>query len=247
MSITAVGTQAGGVTTDLSTTVSRAFGANITSGNRIVVVAARGHLDSSHTAFVAGDCTKSAGTATIGAITLDKTTSIYDPGNNVYIDVGIWSASVTGTGSCTMQVSSGVADYWVLGSGEYTSSLSAISVGATNSGTGTTGAADSGSVTPSSYDAVLVGGVGFGSAGATTITPDAAFTEIYEEENAAAHMIGSVIRRIMTSGSDSASWTAPTTDYWAAIVVAYTESGGGGGGDLSVSSIGEPVIGGSTF
>ncbi len=230
MAITAVGTQAGGVTVDNAASATRAFGANVAVGNIVVVVASKGVA--THRAFVAGDCTKSTGTATLGTITLDKTVARDDTGgpSGAWLDVGIWSAQVTGAGSLTMAVAGGASTFWVLGTLELNSSLGAIGIGASNSGNAATGAPSSGTITPASFDACLVGGLAVGgTATPTTQTPDATFTQVYEEEAGATHMTGSVIRKIISSGSGvSASWTAPTTIAWAAAVVAYTESGGGG-------------------
>lgn len=212
-------------------TITRAFGSNVTAGTRIVVAAIKGYLDSTHTAFVAGACTKSAGTATIGAVTLDITAS-RQTGAPHYIDVGIWSAPVTGTGSLTMQVTDGVsvasALYWNMGSAELSSNEGALTVGTSTSANAATGAPDSGTVTPATFDAVLVGACGTDQSTNAAYAQDAAFTSIHEEPNGTTSQTGESLSRVMTSGSDAASWTSPTTFQWVAVVVAYLEPAGGG-------------------
>lgn len=226
MSITSVGSQAGGVTQDNANAVTRAFGVNVTAGNRVVVIAAKSIA--AHRAFIAGDCTKSAGTATIGAITLDATASYNDTAgpSGVWLDVGIWSAPVTGSGSLTMRVAGDAGTYWVFATDELNSSLGSnqISVGTTSSGSDDGGGPDSGNITPASFDAAIIGGMCTGTTGAEFHTPDAAFTTIYEEEDGSSHATGAVIRRVLTTGSDSASWTLPVTVSWVAAAVAYIES-----------------------
>lgn len=222
--------QGGGTTTNSNATSTRAFSSNVTSGNRVVITAVKGYTDSTHTAFVAGACTKNAGTATIGSVTLDKTTSILAPGP-LYIDVGIWSADVTGSGSLTMQVTDGTSLasslFWVMSAAEVHSNEGSMTVDQTNSATNTTGAPDSGSVTPTNFDAVLFGVCGTDQGTNTAYTQDGAFTSIYEEPDGTSHQTGESIYRIMTSGSDSASWTAPNAQQWGAAVVAYREPAAG--------------------
>lgn len=224
MAITSVGTQAGGATVNSAASATRAFGANVAIGNRVVVIAIKGVA--THRAFVASDCTKSAGTATLGTITLDKTVAFDDTGNSgSWFDIGIFSAPVTGAGSCTMAVAGGAATFWDIATDELHSSIGTVNVGVTNGTGASTGAPNTGSVTPGSYDAALMAGMASGSAAnPTTITPAVAFTSIFAETNGAASQVGSAIREIISSGSNAASWTAPTTSGWAAAVVAYTEA-----------------------
>lgn len=83
------------------TSKSHAFPYDVTAGDLIVVSGFGWNASSAHT-FVAGDCTKTAGTATIDTPTLDKQITAADGANRM--SVGLWSAIVTGSGSLTMQV-----------------------------------------------------------------------------------------------------------------------------------------------
>lgn len=229
MAITQVASQNSGAVADNTTSVSKAFPGNITSGNRIIIVGIK--FSPSNDAFAAGDCTKTAGTATIGSIALDIQVNFNYTGGD-YIAVGIWSAAVTGTGSCTMQVGGAVAgSYLLIASDEFTSSIGSITfdTGKTSTGTGSTGAPTASAITPSAYDGLIIGGVGTATAGATTHTPGSGFTQIFEEEDGSAHMTGSAIYRVLTSGSGTANWTAPTTVPWAVASAAYIEQAAAGG------------------
>lgn len=234
MSITV--SNASGNFADASFTVTQAFAGNITSGNRIVVMGVAWDGGSASNPFVAGDCTKTAGTATIGAVTLDVTRTFNHFGAES-ITVGIWSAPVTGTGSCTMQVNSTASggSYVLIGIAEMSSNEGAITLDQTTSAEGASGAPDSGSLTPAHADAVFMGALATSVASPTTHTPDAAFTQVYEQEDGANHQTGSFIYRVVTSATaDSASWTAPTTASWAAALAVYVEPDGGGGGGISI-------------
>ncbi len=214
-----------GVNADSASSVSLAFGSNITNGNRIVVMLAR-YSPTADTP-VAGDCTKSAGTATIGAFTLDDVQDINTTGTE-HIYTAIWSASVTGTGSCTIDVALASFNYANLEIAEYNSDVGAITLEDHIGTTGTTGAADTGNRT-SVGKAVFIGVLNYVSTGAITITPDAAFSQLYEEENGATHNTGSMIERIVASGTtDSASWTSPTNNKWAASLAVYKEPASSG-------------------
>lgn len=233
MTISAVGAQAGGTTTDSASATTRAFPSNVTAGNMIVVVACK---DAAGSAFVAGDCTKSAGTATIGTISLDKELRIDLGGaSGDEVAVGIWSCLVTGSGSCTMRVGGASGTYWVLGTMEFSSDVGfdASRLEASSSGSSTTDnvlAASSGNGT-SAGKAVFVGVMVSNGSATVTITPDAAFTQVYEEQNGSLHLMGSVIRQIVAAGTtDAAEWTLTESGQrgYAAALAVYKEVGAAG-------------------
>lgn len=227
MSVTAVAGQEGSVVLGINTN-SRAFAGNVTAGNRIILV---GSLYSGGAATIAaGDCTKSAGTATIGAITLDFTISRQLPTTD-WIHIGIWSCAVTGTGSCTMTLANASLGACNFGSGEYHSDVGAITpdAGQTSGAGALAGAPDSGNVTTSA-PGIIVGGLAINGGGTITITQDGAFTQLMDNENGNTDLAGDVIRRIMAaSGTDSASWTAPTLFEFLCGAAAYSEPAAGGG------------------
>ena len=209
-----------------TTSISKAFASNVTANNIITVVGHR--FTTSSDDFVAGDCTQSAGTATLGTITLDKTFSHNTSGSN-FLVVGVWSAVVSGTGSCTMQVGNGGAgSSHNIGIAEASSSGSTYSVEATNTGEGTSGNAATGNAT-SAGAALFVGGVTISGSGAITITEDSPFVLMWEEENGALHLQSSAIYEIVTTGTtDAAGWTIGTNTGWSAAVVVYKEGSGAG-------------------
>lgn len=228
MTITAVGSQEGGVTQDSASAVSRAFGSNVAAGNLIVVLCFK---DIGGSAFVAGDCTKSAGTATVGTITLDKELRFDLGGGSDQVAVGAWSCLVTGAGSCTMQVSSAAGTYFGLGTGEYNATLGwdASRLEATNTGSSATDnwtAGDTGNGT-SAGGALFMGVLASNGSSSKVLTPDASFTQIFEQEDASLHIVGSTQRRIVSSGTtDAANWTLEAGSGWrgyAAALAVYKE------------------------
>jgi hypothetical protein len=221
MTITLV--QSTGVSIDNATSGTKAFASNVTAGNRIVVAAF--FYSPSADLPVAGDCTQSAGTATLSAFTLDVTPADNDGGGGVHYYAAVWSALVTGSGSCTIQVGGRpAASYFNFGIAEFNSDRGQIVFsGLASSDTGETGAADSGNMTTPGA-AVFVGSMEYSSTGAITITPDGAFTQIFEEEDGNLHSTGSSIYRIVSAQTtDSVSWSAPTNNQWAASGAVYQE------------------------
>lgn len=232
--IAAVASQAGKASGDATTGVSRAFGSNVSVGSMVLVICSR-YTTHGSDPYIAGDTTKSAGTATIGTVSLDKNYEI-DDGDAAHIQVGIWSALVTGAGSLTMQCAGGASDdYITMASDEYTGSFDGSRVEDTDQGgSGSNGQTSAATGTLTSAGAgMFVGGIVIdGGANPTTMTRDGAFALIAEETNGAVHIPGSFIRQIVGSGTtDAVEWgTISGQNGWAAAGVVYKETGGGGGG-----------------
>lgn len=225
MAITRV--QETGQTTDNSTSVSKASGSNVTAGN-LVIVAAIKYSPGSNDPFVVGDVSQSAGTATLGEWTKDVDI-IREYTTGEYVAAALFSAPVTGSGSCTVTVGGAVAgSYWALGIAERSGlDVSATRVESTNTGGAESGAPATGTAT-SAAGALFVGAVATVDTSAATHTPGADYTQIYEEEDGSLHMMGSVEDRIVTGGTtDAADWQAPTTLEWAAVVAVYKEAAAG--------------------
>ena len=224
----------GGPAEDNSATSVRAFGSNVTAGSRVSVIVVAGDVISRDPGdnFVAGDCVKSAGTATIGTITLDKTVKNLDTGAPLLIYVAVFSAVVTGSGSLTFTISapiSGHTIYWNTSYLEIAATGGTVNVDNTNSGSGTGTAPSAGAITPSAYQSVIAAGLGISATAANeTLTVGGSFTLIDEEKNASLHMCGSAVQRNIASGSATASWTTNNWP-WAAAAVAYIEPAAGGG------------------
>lgn len=222
---------------DASSAATRAFGSNVTAGNLIVVMAGK----DTGAAFVAGDCTKSAGTATLGTIALDAQFR-FDLGGSAFHSVGIWSAIVTGSGSCTMRVAGAAGNYWHISTSEWNSDVgwdaSRVEQAPTGQGDATNdiGTATTGNGT-SAGKALFMAVMCSDGSGVETITPDAAFTQIFEQEDASAHLMGNHQYRIVASGTtDAGDWTlsgAGGNNGVLAQLVIYKETAGGGGGSFN--------------
>jgi hypothetical protein len=221
VTISQVASQADGVTQDAAAGVTRAFPGNVTAGNLVYVGCAKYDTGVS---FTAGNCTKSAGTATIGTPTLDVVVQV---GN---IAFGVWSAIVTGTGSLTLQIASTAGTYFALGSDELASTVGwdAARAEASNTGSGNSVTQITGNIT-SAGAAAFVGGVALdASANVADFTEQAAFTRIYLETDASLHEPGLTMLRIVASGTTDAieSSTSSGARTYVAAGVAYKESGG---------------------
>lgn len=221
--------QGGGALGDDTNAVTRAFTTNVTAGSLIVVKGTKVTITDDQ--FVAGDCTKSAGTATIGPVSLDVVAHVNYEGPG-YLDVGIWSAIVTGGGSLTMRVAGNSGDYLMLVSEEWSGSWDGDRVEDTASATTASNntSASSGNAT-SAGAAMFAGALAVSNNGGMhTITPDGAFTQVFEEQDEDLHTVGSAIYRVVGSGTtDSADWSLSNNLGWAAVLAVYKEVSSGGG------------------
>jgi hypothetical protein len=249
MAITAAGL-AGGAFADDTTSVSRNMG-SVTAGQLIVVGA--GKYSPSTDAFVAGDCTKSAGTATIGTVTLARTDG-GSTGTGAFAHTGIWWAICTGSGTLTMQVGGAVAgSYLHIGAEAFNGNWDAASEeaenGALNTGNAIT-ALGTGNAT-SAGAALFVGVLALNTSNNTAINPDGAFTTIFESEDGTAHAVGSSIYRIVGTGTtDAADWTftalsGAAGDGGCCTLAVFKEAAGGGGTTGRGRLVGGKLVGGN--
>lgn len=222
--IAAVSGQQTGNNANNASSVEEAFTSDVTAGNLIVVVGLQ--YRATDATFVTGSTTKLSGTATLGTIQLDSVVNL-EIDANTFMNVGIWSAIVTGSGSLTMQVASAFSGaYMLIGVGEFTGTWSASRFeDESTGGTATDGvtAVSSGNCV-SAGGALFVGGTSISFSSGPSIAHDGAWTLIYENEVATDHN-GSVIFRIVESGTtDPAEWTiASTNTGWSAAGAVYKE------------------------
>jgi hypothetical protein len=216
-----------GVIVDAASAATITFTANVTAGNSVKVMCAR--LDASGAkAFVASDCTKSAGTATIGTITLDKQANNATTGANA---AGVWTVPITGSGSLTVRVGGTAGSYFVMDAGEYTNAdtVDGTPAGAI-SNTATTPAA-SGTVT-STDDALFIAVAAFDTDnGNTGQTVGNGFTTLKDSTKGDADLPGSIARKIVSGAATTGgtwAWTTTLGRGWSVVTVAYKASGGGG-------------------
>jgi hypothetical protein len=180
-------------------------------------------------AFVVGDCTQTAGTATLGTIALDKTNGGAD--GSVYGYAGVWSAIVTGSGTLTMQVGGAVAgSYLLIATEAFNGSWDAARVEASNGTDSDTSSPVSTGDATSAGAGLFVGAMQNSSASASTITQDAAFTLIYENETGTDDNGSAIYRIVGTGTTDAAEWTSTSLSVGFASLVVYKEAAGGGGG-----------------
>lgn len=224
MPIARVSGQGGRVTATAVSSISRAYPSNVSTDSLVVVGVS--HYNSAASALAAGPY-KSAGTATLGAWQRHADLLVTLNGNA--IGVAIYSAPVTAGGSLSLAYDHGVGDsYFVVATDELTGadlSSSRALTGVSASSMGGSTAVDSGNLVPATGGAFLGMMAYHGSAGDTTITEDAAFDLIGEDENWAVDMSGSFIVRIITSAlTDSASWTLGASRPWAACAAFVKEA-----------------------
>lgn len=204
------------------TSVTCAYPNNVAVGSLLTIVVGSMAASSPHTVS-ASSLTKSAGTATIGTITLDRSEQWLYVG--VYpMTLSIFSCLVTGAGSLTMQFAgmpSGSAAFVAID--EYTGSFDSGRVEAVASSNGSSTAPSAGNAT-SAGAALFVGGTVFFVGATSNPTEDGAFTLIAERSADAGNLGASAIARIVTSGTtDAAAWTLSASGGWSAGAVVYRE------------------------
>lgn len=177
-------------------------------------------------AFTAANCTKTAGTATLGAITLDKGQL-----GSSNTREGIWSAVVApgGGGTLTLTVNLTTTSFAHIG-GNVLNASNGWDVAA-NRVENINGANFTTSTTPTSGTAASAGGgyfagvLGVDNSAAVTLTPGSSFTSIFASLNGTANFVGDHTEFISATGATlAASWTisaAPAES--GAAVVAYKE------------------------
>lgn len=217
MTITAAGI-AGGTSYANQLSGTRNVG-TVTAGQLVVVTV--GCFTNPSANFVAGDLAKSAGTATIGTVSLDLT---YANANNGH--AAVFSFIVTGSGTLTVQLTRSVGYSWFsLGSEAFNGNWDASRFVSSNTNAGSSSTAvSSGSVTTTG--AALMVAVVEDVSGTSSWTVDGSWTNIFNDtgtnSSAAAY-------RIVSSGTtDASDWTAGIAINYAAGIVAYKEASAGG-------------------
>ena len=223
MTITVV-TNVGGINANNETAVSISFG-TVSVGNLIVVAGGKKY-NTVNDQFVAGDCTKSAGTSTIGTVALD----VVNGGDwgGAFGSNAIWSAIATGAGTLTMEIGGNASDSYLQISGLVIGgNWDATRTEATNSAAVSSGASAAGSGNASSVGAaIFVGDFTASNYDVVTITPDGSFTAIYEDEASNA-TFGSIYRIVTGATTDAADWTIGTAHNGGhACVAVYKEVAG---------------------
>lgn len=225
----AAGGLAGGNNANSATSVTRNMG-SVTAGQLVVVTGTK--YSPSLDAFVAGDCTQSAGTATLGTFTLDQTNGGDMGAGTSFGHSAVWSAVVTGSGTCTVQIAGAVAGSFLLIGAEAFTPDAGRSWGANRVGgrvngallaTNATASSSTGNAT-STEAAVFVAALHLDNTGATTITPDLAFTTIYENETGTDQNGSHIYQIVATGTTDAGDWTHGTTHNGAACsLVCYQQ------------------------
>lgn len=218
---------AGGSSFDNTTSGTFVF-ASVTAGSLIIIFCNRYSPGSQ--AFVSSDCTKSAGAATIGSVVLDSSVQIVYGAGADTVACGIWSVIVSGTGSLTMQVGNmQTGSYFDVDGAEFTGSFDSSRLESSNNGSSATddSTAPSTNNGVSAGAALFVAGLSVPDSPSMSISPDGAFTTIFEQEDGNNHSPGSSIYQIVSGGTtDAGDWalTGNNGGYACALAV-YKEAG----------------------
>ena len=218
MAIAPVSGQVGGALGSNAASVSYTFPLSVSVGSLITVTAGA----TPYRPFVLGDCTKTGGTATISAFTLDKV----QDGGGVVGGTGQWSAIVTGAGTLTITVTTAASNFQFIACNEHTGSWDSTRVLATNGANfSASGSPSSGNAT-SVAAALFVGALAVQNNAIVTLTPGGGFTNVYSAVNGTTDIVCARSELLVTiPTTTAASWTvSPAPGTCQASVVVYKEA-----------------------
>lgn len=206
---------------------SLAFTKNISSGNTIIAAMVR-WTQGVDDAPVVGDISKSAGTATLGSFTLDKS-MIFTDGSGQHFCIGFFRAAVTGSGSCTLAIAINSGDAIILSIFETDGTIAGQVDGTPAEGTGNTGATAVTSSFNTAAAGLIIGILGTDTGFSHAITPSTDYQEVGEFENGGTGMTGSTIYRITSAPltGETTDWTITSGDPWVCAAVTYIPASSG--------------------
>jgi hypothetical protein len=214
-----------GTYTNGGSSVSLAFGSNVTSGN--LVVACVSSIYAGSPSMTAADMSKS-GTATLGTWVLDKTNNVLA---TYYWGGAILSVPVTGTGSLTVifTPASGFS-YESIAIAEYSGTdVSGSRVDTTATGTGTsTSNVKTAQFTTSGATLIIGGLANDPNVSSDTITKGANYTLVTSVPNSGGIEVG--MEQWITAGTQTntvADWTLTQSIGWVVNAVSYKAASGG--------------------
>lgn len=211
----------GGNHNESSSAVSYAFTGDVTANSLITIVVGKTQ-DGATDPIIAGDVTKTAGTATIGSISLDVTDVSEDWQSTYDSYSAILSCLVTGTGTLTLTFNSG-GIYQAISAGEWTGNWDASRVEDTASADMVSDIHQSGNAT-SDGAALFVGGEHIVCSDETIDwTYDGAFSQVHHYIEQLTAAISQIYRIVGSYTEDSADWEINHTMGASPCLVVYKE------------------------
>jgi hypothetical protein len=210
-------------TANSTASIAIAFPNNVAVGSLLTVIVAN-VTTGADSPVIAGQLAKSAGTATVGTITMDKAEGTLLSG--VYpMNVGIFSCIVTGAGSLTLTYTASSSQLGLyIAINEFTGSWDGSRVEATSSADGASTAPSAGTLT-SAGAALFVDGFALGNGSPVTVTEDGTFTLIASDGGGAANVAAGAEFYVSGSGaSGTPTWTTTGSGAWSAVGVVYKEA-----------------------
>lgn len=215
------------------TSPTATFSSNVTAGNLLTIVASAYRAGTPPHAFIAGDLTKSSGTATIGTVALDLQHARAN-GSSSEIRVALYSVEVTGSGSLTLSLAVNTGDYANIAAAEFSgadTSSGRLDTSTSNDAAGPGSGANLqiGDMT-SAGAGLFVGGFGAYTSATSTWTPDGAFSTIYNVGDVAYNASAAIYRIVSSATTDSADCqiSAFDTPGWVGASAVYKAASGGG-------------------
>jgi len=207
-----------------ATSLALAMPSSVTANNHVVVGCAT-WWGTDTNSLAAGDLTKTAGTSTIGSVTVDSQLSNGASPN--IVEATVFSVPITGTGTLTLTVADDVADSFTCVAQEYSGMDATTRVQGQNTGSGTSTTPATGTVAGTG-EALFFGAHVNAAGGAITLTQGADFDGLYEMTDGTTFTSGGFEERIVTTDTtDAADWTLSSSLMWTAAMAVYQDTTGG--------------------
>lgn len=192
----------------LVTSLAKAFVSNVTAGNTIAVAISIEFPASTVTSV----------TDNLSNTYTQATTQVVGD-NRQYL---FYALNISG-GACTVTVNVSASTYVTIGIAEASGVVSSSALDVTDTGTGSSSAAATGSFTTSVPD-IIFATVNHNST--ATITPAGGWSQIYEQEDWNNFATINFMYRTGAAGSYNGQWTLSSSTGWLALAMALKDAGG---------------------
>jgi hypothetical protein len=212
-----------GLIDSTATAISVTLDNKVAVGSLIVVTCVG--WDDNYQAYTAGDCTQTAGTATLSSFTLDAEHNVAYTGGNYN---GTWSAVVTGAGTLTVTIANHPTNLWLDAAvSEYKGIWDANRVESMNEAQDTVVGTYSGTVTAEA-GSLLIGSLGINTGVVHTIVENNYFLPTFEVYDGTVHEVGGAYYRVIGENTTTElSVTISANTFWDATLVEYSEVSAG--------------------
>lgn len=227
MTITLVSGQIGGAASGTALDPTFAFAGNVTLGNTVLMQIWR-YSATTASPLTLNDMVKSAGTSTLGTIAKDSSASFTSGAH--FFEVGVYSASVSGTGTLTVKgVHSDVNGDVGIGAAEFNSTTGTIAfVATTNVSACGANASPLSPTATTTGNSIWIGIETDDTSASVAHTVGAGYTRIFSGSDGNVQQAGIAEYKLTAASTTTATATLGGTQNWLIALAGYQEPAGSG-------------------